>query len=73
MIHKGDCLSCTKVGSCTGTDVEKVRWGFTCQLFEGIPEAEYLARIDMMKKYGETQAIRAMLNRPEDNGEEDDA
>lgn len=71
MIHKGDCLSCKKVTSCTGTDSEKVRLGFTCQLFEGILEAEYLARIDMMKKYGETQAIKAMLNRPENKGDDD--
>lgn len=71
MIHKGDCLSCKKVTSCTGTDTEKVRSGFTCQLFEGVPEAEYLARIDTMKKYGEAQAIKAMLNRPERIGDDD--
>lgn len=71
MIHKGDCLSCKRVTSCTGTDSEKVRSGFTCQLFEGILEAEYLARIDMMKKYGDTQAIKALLNRPENNGDDD--
>lgn len=71
MIHKGDCLSCKKVSSCLGTDAEKVRDGFTCQLFEGVPEPEYLARIATMKKYGEPQAIRALLDRPEDKGEED--
>ena len=73
MIHKGDCLSCKKVGSCLGTDAEKVLSGFTCQLFEGITEPEYLARIATMKKYGETQAIRAILNRPIEKGEEEDA
>ena len=71
MIHKGDCLSCTKVSTCTGTDAAKIHAGFTCQLFEGIPEAEYLARIDTMKKYGEQQAIQALLNRPEEKGDED--
>jgi hypothetical protein len=71
VIYKGDCLSCKKVSSCTGTDTEKVRMGFTCQLFEGIPEAEYLARTDTVKKYGEAQAIRALLNRPENKGDED--
>ena len=73
MIHKGDCLSCKKVSSCLGTDEEKVYGGFTCQLFEGVPEAEYLARLDTMKKYGEKQAIQAMLNRPIARGEEEDA
>lgn len=73
MIHKGDCLSCKRVGACLGTDEEKVRDGFTCQLFEGVLEAEYLARIDMMKKYGEQQAIRAMLNRPIELGDDEDA
>jgi hypothetical protein len=73
VIHKGDCLSCKKVGSCTGTDAQKVYSGFTCQLFEGVPEAEYLARLDTMKKYGESQAIQAMLNRPLEIGDDEDA
>jgi len=73
VIDKGDCLSCKKVGSCLGTSIEKVLGGFTCQLFEGIVEPEYLARIATMKKYGENQAIRAMLNRPVEKGDEEDA
>jgi len=71
VIHKGDCLSCKKVGSCLGTDAEKVLSGFTCQLFEGVSEPEYLARITMMKQYGEKQATRAMLNRPIEKDDED--
>jgi len=71
VIHKGDCLSCKKVGSCLATDAGKVLGGFTCQLFEGVTEPEYLARVAMMKKYGDNQAIRAMLNRPVEKGDED--
>lgn len=72
MIQRGDCLSCKKIGSCLATDEEKIYQGYTCQLFEAILEPEYLARLDMMKKYGDAQAIRAFLNRPVHTGEEDD-
>ena len=72
MIHRGDCLSCRRVGTCSETNEEKVKNSFTCQLFEGVLEAEYLARIDTMKKYGEHQAVRALLNRPEEPREERD-
>lgn len=73
MILKGDCLSCKKVGSCLVTDAQKILDGFTCQLFEGVTEPEYLARIETMKKYGEGQAIRAILNRSVEKGDEEDA
>lgn len=71
MIHKGDCLSCKKVGSCSATDEQKVLDGFTCQIFEGVSEPEYRARIDTIKRYGEQQAIRALLNRSALTGDED--
>jgi hypothetical protein len=73
VIHKGDCLSCKKVSTCTGTSAERVYAGFTCQLFEGVPEPEYLARLEMIKQYGEPQAIRAILNRLTERGEDTDA
>lgn len=71
MVLKGDCLSCSKVSSCSATSVEKIIEGFTCQLFEGVPEPEYIARLEMIQKYGE-QTIQAMLNRPVSKGEEQD-
>lgn len=73
MILKGDCLSCTRVSSCSVTSAEKVRGGFTCQIFEGVPEPEYVARLEMIRKYGEQQAVQAMLDRPVEKGDEEDA
>jgi len=67
MEERGDCFSCKKVESCTGTSVAKIFAGFTCQLFEGISEHAYLARFKLIKQFTETQVIQAL--RPKERGE----
>ena len=67
MEDRGDCFSCKKVESCTGTSVKKISAGFTCQLFEGISESEYLARFKLIEQFTEAQVIQAL--RPKEKGE----
>jgi hypothetical protein len=59
----GDCLSCQRLGVCSATNAELVRNSFTCEFFVGVLEPVYLARVEMMKRFGEVVAITAMLNR----------
>lgn len=61
---RGDCLTCSKVETCSVTSVEKMLNSFTCILFEPIPEPVYRARVQMMEQYGEVAAVDAMLKRP---------
>jgi hypothetical protein len=67
---KGDCLSCSRLGNCAETSVEKVLSDFTCVLYEPVEEPVYLARAQMMEKFGEALAVQAMLERPEEPQEE---
>lgn len=62
----GDCLSCQMLGVCSLTDLEKVRSSYTCVFFRGVPEPMFLARVEMMKQFGETMAIKAMLTPTEE-------
>lgn len=70
---KGDCLTCARLGPCTETSVKKVLESYTCPLYEPVFEEVYLARIEMMKKYGEETALKAMIGNPlEAKGEEEE-
>jgi hypothetical protein len=69
-VLRGDCLSCQRLGVCSETNEEKVRLSYTCDLFTGAPEPVYLARLEMMRKFGESMAIKGMLNRPVEVEEE---
>jgi hypothetical protein len=66
----GDCLTCTKLGTCTETNLQRVLDSYTCPLFEPVVEPIYLARISMMQKYGDIEAVSSMI-RPDMNLEED--
>ena len=72
MIYCGDCLSCQSLGVCSRTDLEKVRSSYTCELFSGASEPVYIARLEMMKRFGEVSAITAMLNRVAEPTEEEE-
>lgn len=61
MILRGDCLSCSKLGQCQTTSVEKVLEGFTCWLFDPAQEPVAMARWNMMQQVGEVPAARAMV------------
>lgn len=67
---RGDCLSCSRLGNCAQTSVEKVLADFTCVLYEPVEEPVYLARAQMMEKFGEELAVKAMLEKPEERQEE---
>jgi hypothetical protein len=58
----GECLACTKLGTCRETNLERVLSGYTCILFKAVPEAVDRARAFMMSKHGERAAIRGMLD-----------
>ena len=66
MPNRGECFACKRVGQCLETNYQKVYWGFTCALFEGISEPEHQARVDMKQRYGDSYTIRALLDRPEE-------
>lgn len=68
---RGECLACSKISSCSETSVEKVRTSYTCSLFKEVPEPVYLARIRMMRQYGDIVAIEAMMDRPPVEATED--
>ena len=57
----GECMCCTRVSFCALTDAQKVLSSFTCTSFNPVPEAEWRARIAMMKKFGDALAVDAML------------
>lgn len=67
---RGDCLSCSKVEICIATSVEKVLSSYTCPLYESVPEPEYRARWMLMLQFGDVAAVRAMIQKPPDRGEE---
>lgn len=58
---RGECLACSKISSCTETSVEKAKSGYTCPLFEEVPEAVDQARFDIIKQFGDG-AIHSILN-----------
>lgn len=69
-MRSGDCLTCSKIATCTETSVERALTSYVCPLFEPVPEPVYAARITMMQQYGEATAVEAMLNRPQEPVEE---
>lgn len=71
MIYRGDCLCCSKIKVCALTSVEKALGGFTCQYFEGVIEAEWMARMDAMEKFGDVISVQAMMDRVIDEENED--
>lgn len=67
---RGECLACTKLSSCNETNLQRVLTGYTCPLFEPVQEGVFVARIDMITRYGETVAVEVMLQKPPDMGDE---
>lgn len=67
---RGDCLSCSKVDICSATSVERILTSFTCPLYEAIPEPVYRARVMLMLQFGDEAAVKAMMQKPPDRGEE---
>lgn len=68
-VLRGECLCCSKVSLCTETNFDRIMESYTCPLFEGIPEPIYMARIEMMMKYGAEATIGSMLPRRDPNPE----
>ena len=60
----GDCLSCASLRQCTETSVEKVLASYTCPLFTPVEEPIYIARLDMIQKYGQMEAVSSMVHPP---------
>lgn len=69
---KGDCLSCARLGRCSETSVEKVLHDFTCILYEPVEEPVYKARVTSMELYGDVPAVQAMIDKPEDQEDEEE-
>lgn len=67
---RGDCLSCEKISRCTETSVEKVLNDHTCVLYEPVEEPVYKARVETIEKFGAVLAVKAMLDRPEEEKHE---
>lgn len=69
---RGDCLTCSKISTCSTTSVVKALSDFTCVLYEPVLEPVYVARVAMMQQYGEEITVRAMLEgqNPMKEGEE---
>jgi hypothetical protein len=61
MIIRGECLACTKLGSCREATVDRVLTSYTCLLFQPVQEPVYLARWETMQKLGDHRAVSAML------------
>lgn len=61
----GECLACYKLSLCLDTSLERVMTGYTCPLFGPVPEGVFMARIDMIQRYGDVQAIETMLYKGE--------
>lgn len=76
-VLRGDCLTCLRIDTCNEVSIELVKQSHTCPLFREVTEPVYLARLAMMKTYGDDAAIDAMINRPPEpeelEGEIDDA
>lgn len=68
---RGDCLTCSRVDTCSETSIERVLNSFTCVLFEPISEPVYQARVRLMEQYGEVAAVEAMLKRPPQTTQEE--
>jgi hypothetical protein len=60
----GECLLCQRLISCSETSVERALSSYVCPLFNTVLEAEFLARWNMMKKYGDRVAIGALILTP---------
>lgn len=67
---RGECLACKKVQTCTETSIQRLKSGYTCPLFEEVPEPVYTARYDLIQMYGEEMALRAIMNRATKEEEE---
>ena len=68
---RGDCLSCARLGKCSETSVEKVLKDYTCVLFEPVEAPVYWARVHTMETYGDVLAVEAMLEKSQEEGDED--
>lgn len=55
---------------CLETSVEKMKNGYTCPLFEEIPEPIYTARYALIQQFGESMAMKAIMKRPTREEEE---
>lgn len=63
---KGDCLSCTRLGRCSQTNLQKVLKDHTCVMFEPVEQPVFMARVSSMELYGTVPAVRAMLDVPDE-------
>jgi hypothetical protein len=52
--------------------VERVQSSYTCPLFKAVPEPVFRAREKAMQQFGEVSAIKAMMNRPQEQGVNED-
>jgi hypothetical protein len=68
---RGDCLTCSLIGTCSRTSVQKVLDSFTCALYEPVPAPVYHSRVMMMQTYGDEVAVQAMMNDQQHQKEEE--
>lgn len=68
---RGECLACKKVNRCTETNLVRMKSGYTCPLFEEVPEPIYTARYDLIQQYGDEMALRAIKDGPEEEVREE--
>lgn len=61
----GDCFTCALTTSCSITNPKKVMESFTCELFQPVHEAAYLARLSIRQMFGELAAAQAIVNQEE--------
>lgn len=69
---RGECLACQRISTCQETSVERVQSSYTCPLFKAVLEPVFRAREKAMQQFGEVSAIKAMMNRPQEQGVNED-
>lgn len=60
----GECLACQRLVACSEATEDRVLTSYVCPLFTAVPEAEFVARWNMMQQYGERVAVRALVLTP---------
>ena len=62
----GECLCCSLMSKCENTSIDKAINSFTCPAFSPAEEAEWKARVHMMRIFGDRSAVGAILNKEKD-------
>jgi hypothetical protein len=63
-VNGGECIACQRLTACSETSVERALTSYTCPLFKAVTEAEYMARWNTMKQFGERVVLQALILTP---------